>query len=708
MSALLVTGLLAALVASPVSAFWRLPCKSPIVVERADPIVSPGQVSNHLHTIMGGNAFDFTMDYNTTQKSTCSSCTVIGDNSNYWTPTLFFQHQNGSFESVNQIGGATVYYLQRKGDGETLKAFPPGFRMVAGNPFKRTGGDDFASQAVSYACLNYNGPATAETPMFPNYNCPDGLRAQVFFPSCWNGKDLDTPDHKSHVSYPTGSYNSGSCPPDFPVHLISIFYEVIWDTGKFANMWYGKGQPFVWSMGDPTGYGHHGDFIMGWDPELLQSAVDECTNDSGRVEDCPVFKLIPDSQAEGCRIQPEVDEPVSGVLSALPGCNPVQPGPTASPQSGCGAPTKITPSNATFFTDLTSKGWSYTGCGTDNYYNRILTGANQANDQMTNENCVAFCESKGFSVAGTEYGRECYCGNSIPSSGAPVPGVVGNCQMQCMGDNSEFCGGPSTLSLYQKCTGDSCTNAQFGVSSGSSQVVAPSGSSSSSSPGTKTSAASAPAGSSAQGSSSGSATSTIVSAVAPGSESPTTLATVTTSKAAAISSTTSSEYQVVPVNTVSPSTSSSSSSPSSPSSGLSSGTPSVSNSNWTYTGCFVDTVNPRTLPQWSHVAGGKMTNDACVSFCDGRGFAVAGTENAGQCFCGSDADIAAATTLAEDKCNMVCTGASGSNQEICGGSAALSVWLKKGGDATTTVASNDTSSAAASAGGTKRSVRWSS
>ncbi|EHY53376.1 hypothetical protein ABEF92_001228 [Exophiala dermatitidis] len=103
-----------------------------------------------------------------------------------------------------------------------------------------------------------------------------------------------------------------------------------------------------------------------------------------------------------------------------------------------------------------------------------------------------------------------------------------------------------------------------------------------------------------------------------------------------------------------------------------------------------------------------MTNDACVSFCDGRGFAVAGTENAGQCFCGSDADIAAATTLAEDKCNMVCTGASGSNQEICGGSAALSVWLKKGGDATTTVASNDTSSAAASAGGTKRSVRWSS
>jgi hypothetical protein len=409
MSALFTTALVAFLAASPVSAFWRLPCKSPIVVERADPIISPGKVSNHLHTIMGGNGFDFTMDYNSTQASTCSSCTVIGDNSNYWTPTLWFQHQNGTFESVNQVGGMLVYYLQRGGNGEKIKAFPPGFRMVAGNPFKRSGGNDFASQAISYNCLDYNGPAKPETPNFPNYNCPNGLRAQVFFPSCWNGKDLDTPDHMSHMSYPANSYNSGACPPDFPVHLVSIFFEVIWDTGKFANQWYGDSQPFIWSMGDPTGYGGHGDFVMGWEEDILQSAVDTCTNDSGRVEDCPVFNLIPDSQAEGCRVAPKVDEPVSGLLSALPGCNPVQPGPVATPQSGCGAPTTISESSATFFTDLTSDGWSFVGCGTDNYYNRILTGASQSNDQMTNEACAAFCESKGFSVAGTEYSRECYC-----------------------------------------------------------------------------------------------------------------------------------------------------------------------------------------------------------------------------------------------------------------------------------------------------------
>ncbi len=100
-----------ATLAVPASAFWRLPCNAPLVVERADPIVSPGNVSGHLHTIMGGNGFGFTMDYADTQESTCSSCLVTKDFSNYWVPELFYQAENGSFINVNQVGGATVYYL---------------------------------------------------------------------------------------------------------------------------------------------------------------------------------------------------------------------------------------------------------------------------------------------------------------------------------------------------------------------------------------------------------------------------------------------------------------------------------------------------------------------------------------------------------------------------------------------------------------------
>lgn len=72
-----------------VSAFWRLPCDFPVVVERADPVVDPGAVSGHLHTIMGGNGFDFSMDYRKARSATCSTCSVTQDLSNYWIPTLF-------------------------------------------------------------------------------------------------------------------------------------------------------------------------------------------------------------------------------------------------------------------------------------------------------------------------------------------------------------------------------------------------------------------------------------------------------------------------------------------------------------------------------------------------------------------------------------------------------------------------------------------
>lgn len=82
--------------------------------------------------------------------------------------------------------------------------------MLAGDPSKS-----------SFACPGTN---TAEINNLPPYNCPNGLRAQVFFPSCWNVKDLDTPDHISHMSYPLSeTYNSGPCPADFPIQFISLF-----------------------------------------------------------------------------------------------------------------------------------------------------------------------------------------------------------------------------------------------------------------------------------------------------------------------------------------------------------------------------------------------------------------------------------------------------------------------------------------------------
>lgn len=61
-------------------------------------------------------------------------------------------------------------------------------------------------KALGFNCLNYGG--TPEPSLGRHYlpdksfidaNCPDGLRLELMFPSCWNGKDTDSPDHRSHV-----------------------------------------------------------------------------------------------------------------------------------------------------------------------------------------------------------------------------------------------------------------------------------------------------------------------------------------------------------------------------------------------------------------------------------------------------------------------------------------------------------------------------
>ena len=97
----------------------------------------------------------------------------------------------------------------------------------------------------------------------PKKQCGGGIRTTITFPTCWDGKNLDSPSHKEHVAYPSsGSFESGgACPSTHPVKLPQLMYEVMWDTTVFndKSLWPTDGsQPFVYSMGDGTGYGQHG------------------------------------------------------------------------------------------------------------------------------------------------------------------------------------------------------------------------------------------------------------------------------------------------------------------------------------------------------------------------------------------------------------------------------------------------------------------
>ncbi|KFY07766.1 hypothetical protein V492_06844 [Pseudogymnoascus sp. VKM F-4246] len=219
--------------------------------------------------------------------------------------------------------------------------------MIAGDTNQRnfTAGESdpssqkgLAQKALGFNCLNYE--KAAEGSLYRHFmpdkayldaNCKDGIRAELMFPSCWNGKDTTSKNRMDHVAYPS-SVMDGSCPEGFPTRLPGLFYETIWNTAEFI----GVDGEFVFSNGDPTGYGYHGDFIMGWEEDFLQSAVDKCTNPSGRIEDCPLFTLQDDATSQQCQLEKKTGgilgsilagENLVGPIPSLPGGVKLTPGP---------------------------------------------------------------------------------------------------------------------------------------------------------------------------------------------------------------------------------------------------------------------------------------------------------------------------------------------------------------------------------------------
>lgn len=111
------SAVLAALVAAAAAkdgrtfAVLRFQGDGPLTEGRSDPIVSPGQVSGHVHTVQGGGNFGNSATGATMMKSECSTAMIAGDNSAYWMPKLYFHDvKNNSFEPV-PLFYMNVYYL---------------------------------------------------------------------------------------------------------------------------------------------------------------------------------------------------------------------------------------------------------------------------------------------------------------------------------------------------------------------------------------------------------------------------------------------------------------------------------------------------------------------------------------------------------------------------------------------------------------------
>ncbi|XTI86032.1 WSC-domain-containing protein [Cenococcum geophilum] len=110
------------------------------------------------------------------------------------------------------------------------------------------------------------------------------------------------------------------------------------------------------------------------------------------------------------------------------------------------------------------------GCYNEVPNGRALQAKSVANSSMTVELCAAFCSPMTY--FGVEYGDECYCGNSIPSTSAPV--TDGRCNMVCANNAGEICGGPGGLNMYQLNTNATTSPSSSSLAASSSSSSLPS------------------------------------------------------------------------------------------------------------------------------------------------------------------------------------------------------------------------------------------
>jgi hypothetical protein len=321
--------------------------------QRVDPAVQPGSASPHMHSFDGGNSVSANTDFAATQSSTCTTARIKTDKSLYWRPTLYW---NGNGTGYHRVPEKSTKIYYKFGDGDAwanVTSFPEDFNMIAGDPKKRSLGDNPAG--VQWGCHGPNGRMEDKIfeKGFPKgFNeCSYGFATEVTFPSCWNGKLLDPKNPYDHMAYPNGVSGVGieNCPTTHrAARFPTIFIEFWYDISSFKGTYKDDSVPWVLSNGDPTGYSFHADFLNGWEKGVLEKAIAEtggcncgCGCGQEDMEQCfgkanvNVDDTVEWEQCSGTSSTSTGE--AAAVVETLPGCNPLQYGPAdATPVSGPG------------------------------------------------------------------------------------------------------------------------------------------------------------------------------------------------------------------------------------------------------------------------------------------------------------------------------------------------------------------------------------
>jgi hypothetical protein len=233
-----------------------------------DPMVFPNMKNaTHHHTFYGNTSVQFNSDLSnlsTVGNSTCWG--GIMNRSAYWHPTLIDTRTNAP---VLPDGGA-IFYYKTGYNGVPLSAItapPTGLRMLVGNPRATT---EAQKRSTFYQCMS-NG---RRVPSIPNCGVGDTMQMEVEFPQCWDGKNLDSPDHISHMAEARGG-----CPASHPVAIPRITLNLRFrvTASNQALGWRLSSDNYAFN-GSNAGYSGHADWVNGWDEGFFRGIVRNCLN----------------------------------------------------------------------------------------------------------------------------------------------------------------------------------------------------------------------------------------------------------------------------------------------------------------------------------------------------------------------------------------------------------------------------------------------
>jgi Domain of unknown function (DUF1996) len=220
-----------------------------------DPILYPGRPgAAHMHDFIANPSADAHSTVESLQAGG-TNCLNTKDFAAYWAPTLYHG------DTVVHPSSVTVYYLNtQRGD---VTPYPLGFKQIAGNMHAHHADE---ARNIRWGCST-TYPTLPEAP-----DCAPGenLHVRVDFADCWDGENLDSPDHISHVAYST----RGQCPDGFEVAVPMLQMLLKYPVSEGGSTRLSSGGTF--SM--------HADFFNAWDEQELADLVERCLN---AHIDCP-------------------------------------------------------------------------------------------------------------------------------------------------------------------------------------------------------------------------------------------------------------------------------------------------------------------------------------------------------------------------------------------------------------------------------------